>query len=226
MSLQHLPSSQTAPRTDSPASPSRESFLPLFKQKYEPLLDIRASGFLAIFELLEARCAQLGRPALIVETGCMRGVGNWAGDGQSTLLWKEFAALHPCEVHTVDIDPAAVRVVREVCGDAVQAHVGDSVEFLYELANQSPSRQIDLLYLDSSDFDPNNPFPSAMHHVKELIAARPCLGTGSMVVIADNYVYPDPTDGRITGKGSLALQWFRHLDIPLIHKGHQFVWQL
>jgi len=202
------------------------SFLPLYEKTFAPLLDLRTTGFRSIFELLEARCAALDRPALIIETGSMRAIGNWAGDGQSTVLWKEFSAFHPCEIHTVDLDPAAAAVVGEACGDAVQAHTGDSVAYLYEMAKRPEPPQIDLLYLDSYDFDPANPFPSAMHHIKELIAVRPCLRPGSIIAIDDNYIHPDPEDGRITGKGYLAMQWFRHLDIPLLHRGHQFVWQL
>ncbi|MDB5803041.1 MAG: hypothetical protein JWN73_363 [Betaproteobacteria bacterium] len=208
------------------AAPARASFLPYYEQTFAPLLADRTSGFRMMFELLEARCRGLSRPALIVETGSLRAVGNWSGDGQSTRLWKEFAAFQPCEIHTVDLDPGAAPVVRAECGDAVQAHTGDSVAFLYKMAQSPEPPQIDLLYLDSYDFDVADPFPSAFHHIKELIAVRPCLGPGSIVAIDDNYPHPDPADGRVTGKGYLAMQWFRDLDIPLLHRGLQFVWQL
>ena len=42
-----------------------------------------------------------------------------------------------------------------------------------------------LLYLDSFDLDPDNPTPSAIHHVLELLAARPLLGPGTVVVVDD-----------------------------------------
>ena len=198
-------------------------FLANYEKRFAPLLGVRAGGFHAIFRHLEARCRAIARPALIVETGSMRVPGNWAGDGQSTVLWKEFASVHDCEIHTVDLDPEAARVVRQECGEAVVAHTGDSVRFLYDFAQSSQARQIDLLYLDSFDFDNRDPFPSAFHHIKELIAVRPCLGPGSIVAIDDNYVLEE---GGWTGKGYLAMQWFDHLGIPCVHQGHQFVWQL
>jgi len=198
-------------------------FLAHYESRFAPLLGGRASGFRVIFELLEARCQGRAEPALIVETGSMRTPGNWSGDGQSTVLWKEFAAIYESEIHTVDLDPEAARVVREECGDAVSAHTGDSVDFLYGLAGVAHPRQIDLLYLDSYDFDLKDPFPSAFHHIKELIAVRPCLGQGSIVAIDDNFVL---AEGGFTGKGYLAMQWFEHLRIPCLHQGHQFVWQL
>ncbi|HEY4370630.1 MAG TPA: hypothetical protein VGN52_01725 [Burkholderiales bacterium] len=196
-------------------------FIANYDKRFAPLLGVRASGFRAIFQRLEPICAK--RAGLIIETGSMRVVGNWLGDGQSTVLWKEFASIYDCEVHTIDLDPQAAVVVRQECGDAVHAHTGDSVRFLYDYANSPGARQIDLLYLDSYDFDSKDPFPSAFHHVKELITVRPCLGPGSIIAIDDNFVLEA---GGYTGKGYLAIQWFEHLGIPCVHQGHQFVWQL
>jgi hypothetical protein len=199
-------------------------FMPFYEQKYAPLLGPRASGFRAMLTLLEARtrgAGDNGQPLLIVETGSMRKPGSW-GDGQSTLIWTEFARFHRCEIHTVDLNPAAGEVVRAHCGAAVQAHTGDSVAFLHGLASPTP-RRIDLLYLDSYDFEPDNPFPSAFHHVKELLAARPCLAPGSIVGIDDNFA---DEHGQPTGKGYLAAQWFADLGIAPVHSGYQMVWQL
>ena len=206
---------------DNPGAAQR-SFLPVYDQLYAPHLMGRAAGFRIMFERLEARAALRSEPLLIVESGSLRKPGNWE-DGQSTMLWKEFAQFHECEIHTVDLDPKAAVSVRQTCGDAVHAHTGDSVAFLHQMACAPEPRQIDLLYLDSFDFDPEEPFPSALHHVKELISVRPCLDKGSIVAIDDNFVLPD---GQFAGKGYLAMQWFRHLEIPCVHSGYQLVWEL
>lgn len=222
------PAAPGAPEAASAAAataPAATSFLEYYDSKFAPLLGQRAASFRVIFERLEALCRARppgAPPALIVETGSLRQIGNWAGDGQSTVLWKEFARFHACEIHTVDLDPDAALTVRETCGDAVHAHTGDSVAYLHGLARQR-SRQIDLLYLDSYDLDMDDPFPSAFHHIKELIAVAPCLGPGTIVAIDDNFI--DPL-GNLTGKGYLVLQWFKHLDIPRLHDGYQYVWQL
>jgi hypothetical protein len=208
---------------ESRARETASPFLAHFEKNFAPLLALRAAGFRKMFQLLEERCRGRAGPALIIETGSMREVGNWPGDGQSTVLWKEFASIHDCEVHSVDLDPEAARVVRQECGDAVNMHTGDSVRFLYDFVGSPQARQIDLLYLDSYDFDSKDPFPSAFHHIKELIAVRPCLGPGSIIAIDDNFVLEE---GGWTGKGYLAMQWFDHLGIPCLQQGHQFVWQL
>lgn len=202
--------------------PPQASFLPQYDSRFAPHLMGRTDGFRIMFEHLEARCRARPGPALIVETGSLRKPGHWA-DGQSTLLWSEFARVHDSEIHTVDLDPAAGRTVREVCGDQVQIHTGDSVAFLYEMASAPQPRQIDLLYLDSYDYDPAEPFPSAFHHIKELIAIRPCLRKGSIVAIDDNFLQ---SDGQFAGKGYLVMQWFRHLDIKCLYSGYQWIWQL
>jgi hypothetical protein len=203
-------------------APQAASFFDLYDSRYAPHLMGRADSFRIMFQALEARCSEKSGPALIVETGSLHNPGHWA-DGQSTLLWSEFARFQPCEIHTVDLKPEAASVVREVCGADVRAHTGDSVGFLYEMASVPNPPQIDLLYLDSYDFDPEEPFPSAFHHIKELISARPCLGKGSIIAIDDNFLLPD---GQYAGKGYLVMQWFRHLDIKCLYSGYQWVWQL
>jgi len=201
--------------------PRHSSFFSLYDAEFAPHLMGRAESFRIMFEHLEARSKKNPGPALIVETGSLHNPGHW-GDGQSTLLWSEFSRFHDCEIHTVDLKPEAARVVRETCGEAVHAHTGDSVAFLHEMASRPNPPQIDLLYLDSYDFDPEEPFPSAFHHIKELIAIRPCSRKGSIIAIDDNFILPD---GQYAGKGYLAMQWFRHLDIKCLHSGYQWVWE-
>jgi len=201
---------------------SSSGFLTLYDREFAGPLRGRSASYRIMFEKLQARARSLDRPLLIVETGSLRVLGNW-DDGQSTLLWDEFSRFHPAEIHTVDLDPQAAVVVQDACGPAVRAHTGDSVMFLHQFAGANPQRQIDLLYLDSYDFDVRDPFPSAMHHVKELISIRPCLGPGTIVAIDDNFV---TTEGHFIGKGYLAMQWFDHLGISCLHEGHQFVWEL
>jgi len=198
-------------------------FIEHFDAEFAPLLGKRKEGFRIMLESLERRQLAGAPVPLIVETGSMRFHGNWEGDGQSTYLWSTFAKLYHSEIHTVDIAPEAADLVRKVCGDRVQAHTGDSVAFLYELASAPIPKKIDILYLDSFDFDPADPFPSAFHHIKELIAVRPCLGKGSIVAIDDNLLLPD---GSYTGKGYLAMQWFDHLGIKCLHQGYQYIWQM
>jgi hypothetical protein len=200
------------------------SYLARFDREFAPRLGQRADSLRLIFSLLEPHCQALDRAALIVETGSVRELDNWEGDGQSTLLWGDFAAHYDAEVHTVDLDPAAARLIREKTRleELVQVHTGDSVRFLHGLSTRPPLRHIDLLYLDSFDFDPNNPWPSALHHLKELAAARPCLGPGSIVAVDDNFM---TSDGGFVGKGMFVAEWFAQVGIAPLFTGYQFIWR-
>jgi hypothetical protein len=103
---------------------------------------------------------------LIVETGCARQENNFDGDGMSTIIFDKLVEYHGGDFYSVDINPDNVKFATSHCKNA-NVFCGDSVSFLY---NQSKSwvannRKIDLLYLDSYDFDLNNYHPSSLHHV-------------------------------------------------------------
>jgi hypothetical protein len=82
---------------------------------------------------------------------------NWAGDGQSTILFDRYACFHPgSAVFSVDRDPEAAALCRSLVGDRVHVHAGDSLAYLKSLAARPPPALefADLLYLDSLDVDP------------------------------------------------------------------------
>jgi hypothetical protein len=119
----------------------------------------------------------------IVETGTTRSPGNWAGDGQSTLVLAECAARLDGRLYSCDLDPQASQVGRALTqhlAPRVECHTGDSVAFL-----ASFGRPIDLLYLDSLDYSSDNPAPAQQHALRELVAALPFLHERSLVLIDD-----------------------------------------
>lgn len=202
----------------------QSTFLQKFNELYAPLLAERADGFRVIFEKLEERRLSRGpdyRP-WIIETGSLRFMNNWAGDGQSTRLFDSYAAHTGGSVITIDISPEAQQVVIANCSTLVSSVLDDSVAALHNIALGANGRTVDLLYLDSFDFDLSNPFPSAFHHVKELISAMPLLDDGTIVSVDDNFVQ---TNGVKTGKGILVQQWFADIGQPPVYDGYQCVWQ-
>ena len=205
------------------------NFLPIFEKEFAPLvgLEHRAPGFRVIFTHLQEKAMQRPseEPLLILETGSMRQADNWLGDGQSTYLWKVFGEFFPCEIHTVDLAPEAAVLVKETCGRDVEAHTGDSVAWLYNWSKRFPGRLVDLLYLDSFDLDLNDTFPSAFHHIKELMAIAPCIGPGTIIAIDDNLQAPGSPAG-ILGKGMLVKHYFDNIQISPLHLGYQVVWKL
>lgn len=108
-----------------------ENFWQWYTREAAPKLAMREVSFRKIFEYLDS----FDHPITIVETGCARQPGNWAGDGQSTLLFDEYVkSKQPgSKVHTVDLDPNATVVCKSMVSDKVTVHTGDSVGVLREI---------------------------------------------------------------------------------------------
>ncbi len=109
--------------------------------------------------------------------------------------------------------------------------------FLHRLANRlaATGRGIDLLYLDSYDFDAANPVPSMMHHLKELCAIAPALKARTLVVVDDTFralrglkaadgSYTLLGDFGLAGKGSYVDEYFRQIGIAKAFEGYQCGW--
>lgn len=155
---------------------------------------------------------------LIVETGCARQENNYDGDGMSTLIFNEFAKIKG-EFWSVDINPDNIEFAKKHC---THAHLicSDSIKFLHDL-NKSLIKtgdKIDLLYLDSYDFDMNDPHPSSLHHILELTAIIPSLREGTMICVDDNF-------GNI-GKGGYVNQFMLALGKEKVYDGYQRIWIL
>jgi len=144
--------------------------LETFKQWMNPS-SCRYHTFRKLFDLMEREDIRV-----IVETGTTR-TDNlsqmFQGDGGSTLLFADWALKHHAKMFSVDISPEAFAVTRKFFSryrDALTTVCSDSVAFL-----ENFHEKIDVLYLDSFDFDEKNPSPSQEHHLKEIIAAYPKL---------------------------------------------------
>ena len=208
-------------------------FWRFFDADAAPHLMHRADGFRQIFAYLDS----FERPVGIVETGCMRKDHDW-GDGKSTLLFTKYAAWHPGSVvYSVDLDPAAVAFCRSMVGEDVRLHSGDSVAFLKSLSDQRPSdlATLDLLYLDSYDVDFDNPLPSAIHHLKELVAIAPFLSADTLVVVDDSpmsvLAIPKGSElqlasqPRVSGKGKLVAEYAAQIGAQHMISGYQMGWR-
>jgi len=209
-------------------------FWKYFNEEIYPQLGFRQSTFKKIFEYLDS----LQRPVFIVETGCVRNVGTYQGEGQSTLMFDKFASAVPGSmVYTVDIDPNATALCSTLVSPTVKVHTGDSVGFLRDVAINPPKQfpSVDLLYLDSYDVDFSNPHPSALHHIKELLAASPIVNDGTMVALDDS-----PSDAVllindtgtvsffskpvISGKGKYIAEYAESINARLQFSGYQCGW--
>lgn len=215
-----------------------EDFWHNFNTLAKPKLDARADTFEQIFSYLD----RFDRPVGILETGCVRQPGNWNGDGGSTFLFDDYAKGHPGSVvYTVDIDPKATKACRVHISPCVKIHTGDSVAYLQSLADNPPEDlpHLDLLYLDSYDLDPNNPTPSAVHHLKELVAIAPLLRAETLVVVDDSpqimagfhqqgkfrlMMDPRQKNPRVGGKGMYVAEYAEQVGAKSLFAGYQCGW--
>ena len=199
----------------------------------------REISFRKIFKYLDARPT----PIIIVETGCLRNLGNF-GDGQSTLLFDKYTLSRGkgSKVYTVDIDAKATKV----CKDAVSKHVeittGSSIRYLTYLSKNflKTKTKVSMFYLDSFDVDWKYPHPAAAHHLKEFTAINRLLHEDALVVVDDapacaNLTQndkepastwkilssPPPTVG---GKGSLIHEYAMLSGAKLIFSHYQTAW--
>jgi hypothetical protein len=115
---------------------------------------------------------------VIVETGCY----HYQPQGNSTFHLAKLAESCTGELHSVDTNPDHIKTASEsVAGiKTVQFHQCDSVAFLSQF-----QRQIDLLYLDSLDFDKNCPIASRLHNLAEMGAAIGKMSEHGVVLIDD-----------------------------------------
>lgn len=134
----------------------------------------------------------------IVEVGCMRqpmahGMDQFnpacCNDGHSTIFWGHGGL----DVHSVDINPGAVKIAAAECAKYpnVKVTCADGIEFLKAFGGT-----IDLLYLDAWDVIKGTPY--AEKHLEAFEVAREKLSPASIVLI-------DDTDVQFGGKGRMVV---------------------
>jgi hypothetical protein len=198
-----------------------------------PQLAHRANSFKFAFQHL----SNLKRPACIVETGCVRNKGTYAGEGQSTVLFDKFSEYVPGTlVHSVDISSQSTDMCKALVSDRVQVHTMDSVLFLKNECRTliAPFQHIDLLYLDSYDVDFENPHDSAMHHMKELLAAAPLVSKDTLILIDDSpgsahFFFEEgfiklASNQKIGGKGKYVASYMENIGNKAVVQAYQAAW--
>ena len=208
-----------------------KDFWNFFEQEAEPRLEKRASTFRQIFEYLD----QQPGPILIIETGVARQPDNWAGDGQSTVLFDRYVTARGPDscVHAVDISADSVMACRGLVGSQTTVHLQDSVKFLDELARSEDPPVPNLVYLDSYDLDWDYWFPSAAHCLKEFAAVTPLLNPKTLLVVDDS---PPVTHilesgkrtviapSKIAGKGRLLAEYANQIGVLPYFAQYQAAW--
>lgn len=167
---------------------------------------------------------------LIIETGCARPPHPvWGNDdvsfkdeGWSTRLFDAYINQYSGEFHSVDITAENVAFARSIVSEKTNVHCDDSVHFLWE-ASQLLSKDnvyVDLLYLDSYDYEEKTPYLSPAHHLKELTSIIGRLKPGSMIAVDDNF----GSKGNRKGKGMFIEEYMQSIGKPLFYDGYQLIW--
>lgn len=188
----------------------KADFVDIYDARYNPKLGARASSFRAVL-----REAVHQGVHTILETGCVRQDDNWAGDGQSSIIWEAYAKFVGGSFTTIDIDLDAIERARVIVPSAT-CICGDSVAEI-----RKKSDPIDLLYLDSYDLDMENMHPAALHCMFEFTAALPRLHPKSIVFVDDSPIH---NSGMILGKGLYVAEYFKKLDVLPFVTGYQVAW--
>ena len=212
-----------------------KSFWEFFNNEAAPKLLHRENTFRKTFEYLDS----LSGPVIIAETGCVRLEGNWSGDGQSTILFDRYVSSRDESsiCYTVDINPESVNACRRLVSDRVIVSQDDSVHFLAELVKilREFGKYFSLVYLDSFDLDQIYWQPSAIHHLKELVAIQACIQDQTLLVVDDcpltGIVLPNKDgilnvhgDLAIGGKGRLIAEYAEAVGAKLEFSGYQAGW--
>jgi hypothetical protein len=211
------------------------AFWEFFNDEAAVKLALREKTFRKIFEYLDSADG----PITIVETGCARLADNWAGDGQSTVMFDKYICSrdHESECYTVDINPVSVSACKQLVGPRVTVTQDDSVHYLNALAMKfgQVEKRISFLYLDSFDLDKTYWYPSAIHHLKELTAVMRCIDAKTLVVVDDCPLNGDfvPGNGNqisfvgpasVGGKGRLVAEYAAAVGAQMLFAEYQAGW--
>jgi hypothetical protein len=172
-----------------------------------------------------------GKPATIIETGTS------AYGTDSSRLFDSYVRNFGGDFYTVDINTYPARHLRFAKSRRSNFFVMDSVQFLNSFSKIASEKSVHLIYLDSWDVDWSNPYASAEHGRKELVAIRPLLRTGTIIVIDDtpasmNWIPISSQDtasrfkeefGVLPGKGAFFNQALEGIDFRVIHHDYNLV---
>ena len=184
-----------------------KSLEPLLPHKYN--FGKRRDTFRYVLDWLEKHDGRV-----LVETGVARmGLLHSKSDGASTIVFGAWAKqqgadksvrLHSVDINQQNVDTCQETVSVEGLDDYITLNVSDSVAYL-----QAFEPTIDLLYLDSYDYDKRDPEvikASQEHHLNEVKAAESNLHDKSVILI-DDCNLPGGGKGRLVIDYLLERGW-------------------
>lgn len=180
------------------------------KTQIYKLLFHRENGFVNIIKHLDK-----SKFDYIIETGTARQVGNWQGDGQSTIIWDWIAKQTKKKVYSIDIDQGFIDISKNQT-EKVNYICGDSVKTLNEMPKHIIQNTA-VLYLDSFDWSPELALNSCIHHLMELTTVWSNLPKGCLIVVDDKL-------NETQGKHVLIQHFMQSIGLKPLFDGYQIGW--
>lgn len=163
------------------------------------------------FRMIAADLIARGRPVNIVETGCARQPDNWAGDGQSTLVWDWILDKVGGTGLSMDINDANCRAA----ASQVQHFKVACVDSVVGLRTIVEPETLDFLYLDS--YDLTETIDSPTHHLAELTSVYPRLPSGCIIAVDDCVT-------EQYGKHRFVRDFLARMGVEPVLRGYVTVW--
>lgn len=140
------------------------------------------------YDFILNKLYSLNRPIIVVETGTMwNGLEN--NQGAFTLIFADFIKNYTRgKIITVDISTDHISNCQEFTkefSDVIDYIVSDSVYYLKSLGDDFVSK-IDLIFFDSYDVNLDEPLPSQIHHLRELLSIYDRLSDTVSLAVDDN----------------------------------------
>ena len=160
-----------------------------FLSPYIDMLNQTGVSRLNYYRYIIPKLVELNHPITIVETGTM-----WEpverNQGAFTLIFADLIKNHTGgKLITIDISEEHMNNCKNNTrqfSDVIEYIVSDSVTYLESLSDEEV-QQIDFIYFDSYDLNLKDPFPSQLHHYRELAAVYKRLSSNTYIAVDDNY---------------------------------------
>jgi hypothetical protein len=167
----------------------------------------------------------------IIETGTS------AYGTDSSRLFDSFVRSFGGKFFSVDISTYPSNRLKFAKSRNTKFFVMDSVEFLLSLEKLTGLKKVSLFYLDSWDVDWAHPLASAEHGKKEMLAIKPHLNPGTVLVIDDTPAFMEwiPEEGKeaairfqrefgvMPGKGAFFKEVLTDLDHSVLYHNYNLV---
>lgn len=161
-----------------------------FFAKYEANIKKSGQPRLNFYKYIIPKLAAKNKPLYILETGTM-----WSslGDnmGAFTYIMADLIKNHTGgKLYTIDISEKSINSCKETTkefADVIEYIQSDSVSYIKNL-DKNILYNLDLVYLDSYDFNVPKPHDSANHHLQELLSLYNDINKDCCIAIDDNFL--------------------------------------